>query len=1041
MQAIPGRNFGSLAAMTGPNLPAQLFGRLLSRRPFSRSPKSAATKRSSPAKRGAGLSLWAVLGAGALGLAPSACKSDDEASASTSTQLFARALYVRGSELIQKKHPQLGQLPETLITHIQGPGMVKINQKVPIRLNSRVYNSSGEERILVFVEGTLHHYIVKVNPRPSPASDPAPSFREVVLEIGNRAELAGTTARIGFAFLDESNRAGPAVYHELTVLRENGVNCPDANACIQRSCGLDPICAESCGAPCPAGQACRMNGQCEAMGSGCPELAQCGDRQCGLDPVCATPCGSPCATGLRCDDKGQCVVSSAGANNPGSTSPNKGNNNAGTPTGIPSWGWPWPGGTGTKKDKPCPAGQVRCEGKCINPNTNALYCGARGNCSGLNRGYRCDDNEMCVDGRCRIDCPQGFLLCGQQCIDPEKDLKHCGAKLDCEGANAGKSCSAGQVCSAGTCKIKCPAGKVLCNDECIDPLTSNLYCGAMGNCEGMQAGSRCEAQEVCDNGKCDLRCSADQVKCEGRCINPLEDRKHCGASGSCEGNLAGEDCGSDRICVKGRCRQDCEEGLVECDGKCIDPQQNNNFCGARKLCEGLDKGQRCRLDQACRNASCVDLKIWAPSEALFGNNFNLEQHSAISNKDGKILVAWAQKNASNSDPELKTSLFDAKSGRFGQAVTVSDAPNTPQGPWAGGPWLATQGEDYFAMSWARSIGSEGTSIQSNLWSENWRNTQVVATHADLLQQPVQGSFAVDSARHRYLWWRSADGERLALTRSQANLDGPFGEATAVSLPRDRKAEFFNTVALGDRRVLALVVTRNPEAAQNQAWTLYETIRDGDGDWGELIEIKTVSRDDWKGAPQLVADREGKVTAVWAQEDSGRSTIWAARRDPKQGWSQAIRLESEAAIEALDPQISIDPSGRVAAVWRRQGGDARQALVATRLDSEPMAARPIVVPRNRGTLHASPPAIVSDPNGNLSVIWTEDDGTTTNIWANYFDATAQAFGVPRLVEQNGPGAARGPVALRDEAGNAVVLWTQVEGDLTHLWYARQTLHRP
>ena len=56
-----------------------------------------------------------------------------------------------------------------------------------------------------------------------------------------------------------------------------------------------------------------------------------------------------------------------------------------------------------------------------------------------------------------------------------------------------------------TCKTE---GFVNCNGKCIDPKTSNLFCGANENCENYEA---CKATDSCFEGRCrPTKCEADE---------------------------------------------------------------------------------------------------------------------------------------------------------------------------------------------------------------------------------------------------------------------------------------------------------------------------------------------------------------------------------------------------------------------------------------------------------------------------------------------------------------------------------------------------
>jgi len=48
----------------------------------------------------------------------------------------------------------------------------------------------------------------------------------------------------------------------------------------------------------------------------------------------------------------------------------------------------------------CAAGWVMCDSLCIDPERDLKFCGASDDCSGENRGRHCADREQCVDGHC-----------------------------------------------------------------------------------------------------------------------------------------------------------------------------------------------------------------------------------------------------------------------------------------------------------------------------------------------------------------------------------------------------------------------------------------------------------------------------------------------------------------------------------------------------------------------------------------------------------------------------------------------------------------
>ncbi len=270
----------------------------------------------------------------------------------------------------------------------------------------------------------------------------------------------------------------------------------------------------------------------------------------------------------------------------------------------------------------CPTGFVACGGKCIDPNTNASNCGAKGACTGTDAtaadyaGATCAAIESCVAGKCSGRCPAGRLLCGDGCVDPTSDRAFCGAKDDCAGTNAGTPCPADQFCISGKCS--CPTGQIVCGGKCVDPKSNGSYCGAKGDCEGTNAGKECKQGEGCSGGVCGA-CAANQVLCGTSCIDPKNDREYCGATGDCQGTNAGAKCLSVETCDTGVCKLTCASGQIKCGTKCVDPSTDLGFCGAKDDCAGVNAGAPCTADQYCNAGTCASKVACAAGQLQCGS--------------------------------------------------------------------------------------------------------------------------------------------------------------------------------------------------------------------------------------------------------------------------------------------------------------------------------------------------------------------------------------------------------------------------------------
>ena len=209
-------------------------------------------------------------------------------------------------------------------------------------------------------------------------------------------------------------------------------------------------------------------------------------------------------------------------------------------------------------------------------------------------------------------CENAQVFCGGQCVDPETNTTNCGAIDDCAGDNAGVQCGEGETCVAGICTppgAECQTDQVLCGDKCIDPGTDNSFCGATGDCLGANAGAECTESATCQAGLCkpeDPGCKVGEVLCDGQCIDPQTEADFCGASGDCAGDKTGKVCAQDETCVEGLCVPPaCDTNQVRCDGNCIDPQTEAAFCGASGDCAGDNVGVVCGQDETCEGGLCI----------------------------------------------------------------------------------------------------------------------------------------------------------------------------------------------------------------------------------------------------------------------------------------------------------------------------------------------------------------------------------------------------------------------------------------------------
>lgn len=251
-----------------------------------------------------------------------------------------------------------------------------------------------------------------------------------------------------------------------------------------------------------------------------------------------------------------------------------------------------------------------CPDACVDTQSDARNCGG---C-----GRACGTDEVCLAGECALHCPAGQVQCGAACVDPRYDPGACGARGACsspEPASAdyeGARCEAGLGCLDGACAPTCPSGQIVCEDVCVNRETDPLHCGARGHCSSAgasspdYAGAACGPGETCQGGTCALSCPPEQVLCDAACVNPATSQVYCGADAQCGGYAV---CSAHEICHEGTCTAVCLGGQTACPSGgstvCVDLDRDPVHCGQCDVA--------CATHQACFAGACTNFATWDPA--------------------------------------------------------------------------------------------------------------------------------------------------------------------------------------------------------------------------------------------------------------------------------------------------------------------------------------------------------------------------------------------------------------------------------------------
>ncbi len=161
--------------------------------------------------------------------------------------------------------------------------------------------------------------------------------------------------------------------------------------------------------------------------------------------------------------------------------------------------------------------------------------------------------------------------------------------------------------------VKCAERQTICKDEngkvsCLNP-SSNETCGATcDNPDGTSCDTdknlSCQQDGSSEAYKC--QCFSGFVDCDGQCLDPKNDKNHCGSPTNSCAEL--KKCDDAQICNDGQCT--CNPGTYLCDGQCKSPNQKET-CGINEKCKSklCEKNETCAITgdgYQCQLTSCDD---------------------------------------------------------------------------------------------------------------------------------------------------------------------------------------------------------------------------------------------------------------------------------------------------------------------------------------------------------------------------------------------------------------------------------------------------
>jgi hypothetical protein len=275
---------------------------------------------------------------------------------------------------------------------------------------------------------------------------------------------------------------------------------------------------------------------------------------------------------------------------------------------------------------------------------------------------------------------------------------------------------------------------------------------------------------------------------------------------------------------------------------------------------------------------------------------------------GHGLAVWSQAGTDLSDIRAKRYTLGTGWGAASTIETnnISDAYN---------PQIAMDSSGNGVAVWSQTVWSQGVGRQ-HIWANRYTSgkgwgtaTLVENNNLDFASNP---KIAVDNNGNALAVWAQARNTASGISIWSNRYTAGAGWGTAVLIETNNTGNSNNPQIAMDSSGNALVIWEHTsDGIRVNRYT------SGIG-WGTVTAI-TKNLANLSFEPQIGMDASGNAMAIWKQSLGTFYSIWASRYIKGVGWSKAAAITSNGAGEAASPQVAVDDSGNVLAVWSEFDG--------------------------------------------------------------------------------------------------------------------------
>ncbi len=269
----------------------------------------------------------------------------------------------------------------------------------------------------------------------------------------------------------------------------------------------------------------------------------------------------------------------------------------------------------------------------------------------------------------------------------------------------------------------------------------------------------------------------------------------------------------------------------------------------------------------------------------------------------------------------------------------------------------------------------------NIWSNRyvagtgWGTAELIET--ENLGNAASPQVAVDSSGNAVAVWAQDDGTRWNIWSNRyVEATGLWG--TAEMIETDNLGDAASPQVAVDSSGNAVAVWWQDDGTRDNIWSNRYVA--GTGLWGtaEMIETDNAGSA-WLS--QVAVDPSGNAVAVWWQHDGTRYNIYSNRYVSGSSWGTAELIETDNLGNAGNPQVGVNSSGNAVAVWEQSDG-TRDSIYSNRyVTGTGLWGTAELIETISGD--ADYPQVAIDGSGNVIAVWHHFDGIRDNIWSNRY----------------------------------------------------------